>query len=1052
MTKKQQMISTEGIEETLGRWREDIKGKKRGIFSFEELTKLKLQELKECIYPVIHPINPWKIKECYYKNVGEYEFIDKEWRSIDVGGTWGGEGLSAFFQNKVIIPDDMKGEKVVLQLYLGGDSLVTVNGVPYQGLDPFRNIVVLTECAQGGEEYTIEVESYYMWHAGEPEIKKIECSCIAVLDREIEEIFWDYKAAFNGLSMPHTDPALLQELKSILKEAISFINVEEGDKEVFLSNLRLGQEILKEKIYNNTNYHQSGKLSLIGNSHLDLVFLWDYAEFVRKAGRTHATMLRLMEQYPEFIFSQSQPVMYEEIRKNYPVLFEQIRERIKEGRWEAIGAMWCEPDCNLISGESFVRQILHGTQYYEEYFGVTPKTCWLPDVFGNSYAMPQILKKSGIEYFVTHKMNIWNDTNPWPYNTFWWEGPDGSRVFGVVPPTHFIGTMEPDSLKECWNRFTDRDNVGEMLYCYGWGDGGGGVDNEMLEYVKRYKSFPGLPDTQVSGIEDSLKRMKDNAKGIPVYKDELYLEAHRGVYTTKAVLKKLNRYSENLYREIEMFGVIAEQLYGYHYPVQKLKQGWLKILTNQFHDSLPGSHITSVYYDLLKSFDEIIKIGEEIKKDALACILQNIGTDIGDGGALAVFNPIAGPSTSPVMLDKNISVKNKYGQEMKCQYVKCLDGKEGTVFIAENVPAAGYDIYFAAEDKKPAMPVELPAANKVESKKYCITFNEDAEITSLFDKVNNREVIRQGQTANRFRLFEDRPGKYEAWDIVATYVEHEIDIKGGKIESIKEGAVCTEIVVYKKILSSELRQRIILYHDIDRIDFETYINWVERRKLLKVEFDVDVYAKKYTSDIAYATIERSNYRYNKVDQAKFEASAHNFIDLSDDDYGVSLLNNCKYGHEVNENAMMLTLLKGPMNPDPESDLGEHYFTYSLYPHKEDWKHAETLMRGLQLNQPLYALHFNPAAKELSGVSFVSVDSDNVLLEALKKSEDGKGYIVRISEKKGRSSSTKVTLIQKSRLVYECNLIEREDTLIARDVNEIITAIKPFEVKTFKIIP
>jgi alpha-mannosidase len=1048
---KKQVVSTEGIEETLGRWREDIKGKKRGIFSFEELTKLKLQEFKECIYPVIRPIDAWKIKECYYKNVGEYEFIDQEWRTINVGDTWGGEGLSAFFQNKVVIPEEMKSEKVVLQLYLGGDSLVTVNGVPYQGLDPFRNIVVLTEHAKGGEEYNIEVESYYMWHAGEPEIKKLECSAIAVLDREMEEIFWDYKSVFNALFMPQADGALLNEIQGILKEALAYINVEEENEDVFKSNLRLGQKILKERIYDNSNYRQNGMLSLIGNSHLDLVFLWDYAEFIRKAGRTHATMLRLMEQYPEFIFSQSQPVMYEEIRKNFPVLFEQIKARIKEGRWEAIGAMWCEPDCNLISGESFVRQILHGTLYYEEHFGVTPKTCWLPDVFGNSYAMPQILKKSGLEYFVTHKMNIWNDTNPWPYNTFWWEGPDGSRVLGVVPPTHFIGTMEADSLKACWDRYTDKYNVKESLYCYGWGDGGGGVDTEMLEYVKRYKSFPGLPSTQVSTVEASLERMMENATDLPIYKDELYLEAHRGVYTTKAILKKLNRYLENLYREVEIFGAIAEQLYGYQYPAAKMKEGWLKILTNQFHDSLPGSHINSVYYDLMKIYDEIMKIGTETKKEIIEVLLHNIGAKVGEGNALAVFNPIAQPSTSIVMLDEAVAVKNKSGVTLKSQSVTRLDGKEGTVFVADNVPAVGYDIYYTVEGQKAAKGKELTIENSIESKKYRIEFNENAEITSIYDKVNQREVIRLGQLANKFRLFEDRPGKYEAWDIVATYVDQEIDITGGKIMSLKEGEVCVEIEISKQILSSELRQRIVLYHEIDRIDFDTYINWAERRKLLKVEFNVDVYAKNYTSDIAYATIERSNCRYNKVDKAKFEASAHNFIDLSDDDYGVSLLNDCKYGHEVNGNAMMLTLLKGPMNPDPESDLGEHYFTYSIYPHKENWKRSETLMRGLQLNQPLYAIPFAPADKDVSGKSFMSVNSDNIILEALKKAEDGKGYILRISEKKGRSATVEVDLVQTSGIVYECNMIEREEVLFAQNVDKLSITMKPFEVKTFKVI-
>lgn len=1046
---KQQKVNTHGIEETLGRWKEDVKGKKRGIFTFEERVRLKLSELKECIYKTTYPLEPWKIRQCYYKDIGQYEFLDEDWRSIDVGGTWGGKGMSAFFKNNIIIPEEMKGEKVVLQLYLGGDSLLSINNVPYQGLDPFRNIVALTECAEGGEEYAAEVESYYMWHDGEPEIKTIECSSIAVLDKEIEEIYWDYTSALNALAMPDTEEALLEEIKDILKEAVSFIHMEEESEEIFRKDLRTGQRILKEKLYMNPHYHQSGLLSLIGNSHLDLVFLWNYAEFVRKAGRTHATMLRLLEQYDDFIFSQSQPVMYEEIRKNYPVLFEQIKERIKEGRWEPIGAMWCEPDCNLISGESFVRQILYGTLYYEEHFGITPKTCWLPDVFGNSYGMPQILKKSGIEYFVTHKMNIWNDTNPWPYNSFWWEGPDGSRVFGVVPPTHFIGTMEADSLKACWNRCTNRHDIGEMIYCYGWGDGGGGVDAEMLEYVKRYKSFPGLPDTNVSKIEDSLERMSKKAGQVPVYKDELYLEAHRGVYTTKAILKKLNRKAENLYREIEIFGSIAELLYGYSYPAEELRMGWLMILTNQFHDSLPGSHINPVYYDLLKTYDEVFAIGDKLINDIRNVLLTGALACIEDGNTLAVFNSIAKESTSIVMIGQRACVKNKYGEEQKCQYVKCLDGTEGTVFIAEKVPSTGYDIYYLSNGRLPEPARELHITDRIDMKRFCAVFNKNAEIISLYDKVNDREIIRMGGKANRFRLFEDRPGKYEAWDIVATYVDQEIDISGGRIESIKEGSVYTEIIICKKILSSELRQRILFYNDLDRIDFETYICWKERRKLLKVEFDVDIYAKNYTSDIAYAVIERSNCRYNKIDQAKFEASAHNFIDLSDEDYGVSLLNDCKYGHEVNGNKMIITLLKGPMNPDKESDIGNHYFTYSIYPHKDTWKRADTLLRGLELNQPLHACSFNPSGRDISAASFISIDADNILLEAFKKSEDGKGYILRLSEKKGKSIKTEVKVFKKISKIYECNLIERNDVLYAEDVNKIRFFMKPYEVKAFK---
>ena len=1041
--------TTQRLEEKLNGWRREIKGKQRGIFSFEDQVTIKLADLKLKIYPLVSEIPAWQIKECIHTGIGEYEFIDTEWRTIDVGDNWGGEGRSAFFRNKIQIPKEMKGRPVALMLYLEGDSLLSLNGVPYHGLDPFRNSVLLTECAKGGEAFDVDVESYYKWHEGESLIKTIDCSCIAAIDREIECAYWDYRAAFGALAMPEADESLLGTIKSVLKEALAYINFDEKDSDAFKALLLKGQKLLKEKLFNNPHFHIEGTLSLIGHSHLDVVFLWDYKEFVRKSGRTHATMLRLLEQYPDFIFSQSQPIMYEELRQNFPVLFEQIREQVKAGRWEPVGAMWCEPDCNLISGESFVRQILSGTLYYEKWFNVTPKTCFLPDVFGNGYGMPQILAKSGIEYFVTHKMNIWNDTNPWQHSAFWWEGPDGSRVFAVVPPTHFMGTMEADSLRAHWNKFSEKTTVGESLYFYGWGDGGGGVDPEMLEFMKRYKKFPGLPATQPIKVEDALARMKSKAKNITVWKDELYLEAHRGVGTTKGLLKKNNRRAENLYRAIELFGVAAELLGG-SYPLQNLHEGWQKILTAQFHDSLPGSHITSVYHDLLKEYDDIFRLGEHALASVLDTLTSRMPRDSSLGRPFAVINANGSESTSPTVLPGgNFEIYTSDGERVASQHAERLDGISGTEFIAEKVPAAGYRVYYA-RPASPQLSVSYPDGGiEVENQFFRISIDKRAEITSVYDKRSDRQVLREGTRANRFRMFEDRPGKYEAWDIVATYVENETALAEGKIQSVEEGESSVVINIAKPLLDSLLRQRIVIYKDYDRIDFETWVDWKERRKLLKVEFDVDIASRTYTSDIAYATIERSNCRYNSYDKAKFEVTAHNFIDLSDEDYGVSLLNDCKYGHEVDGSRMMITLLKGPMNPDPESDIGISTFTYSMYPHAKNWKRAHTLQRGLELNNPFIV-------RELGGAqtgtvlpsSLISVSAKNVTLEAFKRCEDGDGYLVRICEKSGRTVSVDIGFFKELKKVQTCNMIEREKSAFPADGKYIRTKLKPYEVQSF----
>ncbi len=1029
-------------------WRDATKGKQRGIFSFDDVVNVKLKTLKKRIYTDIESLPAWKMKECIYKGIGDYEYLYDEWKELNVGDKWGNNGWSAFFKNSFDMPERFAGKKVTLNVYFGGDSLLSLNGEPYQGLDPFRNSVLLSNEAKAGEHFDVDIESYYVWHSNESTVKTLSCSFIGVVDPVIEEVYWDFKAIFNALFMPVLDTGLAELIRSALKEAFTHVNFDvTGDE--FKAGLLEAQKVLKERVYNNPNYKTEGVLSLVGNSHLDIVFMWAYKEYVRKLGRTHATMLRLMEQYPDFIFSQSTAPTYIEMEKRYPNIFNQVKQRIAEGRWEYIGAMWVEPDCNLVSGESFVRQLLHGVRYAEKTFGITPKTCWVPDVFGNGYAMPQILKKAGVEYFVTHKMGIWNDTNPWQYNTFWWEGPDGSKVFSIVPPTHFIGTVEADSLKMNWKKYTDKATIGESMYCYGWGDGGGGVDTEMLEYAKRYKSFPGLPETKPSKIEDSLARMKAKATdtNIPTWKDELYLEEHRGVHTTKALLKKLNRYSENLYRQAEIFASIAMQN-GYEYPLEKLNEGWQMILTNQFHDSLPGSHITEVFGDLCAIYDDIIAIGESVRDEALNIIAGNIGAGAKYGKPFALFNSLGTPATSKVELPyKDVEIFDAEGNKVPVQAYTKLDGTKVLVFVAKDVPAVGYKVYYT-KDAAVAEAKALDCAD-IENANFSLKFDSAAELVSIFDKKNNREVL-EGK-GNVFRIYEDLPGKYDAWDIVATYTDREFDTEAGKVESVVAGDVFTCVTITKNILKSTLKQNIIIYNELDRIDFDTFISWHEQEKLLKVGFDVDIKAQKFTRDIAYATIESSNYRHNPYDKAKFEVSAHNFIDMSEDGYGLSILNDCKYGYEVNEQRMIITLLKAPMNPDPKSDRGDHWFTYSLYPHAGGWKDAETLVRGLEINNPMLPVELSEDAKGAESGSFISVDGKNVTLEAVKKCEDEDAYIVRFVEKAGRRTAVNVEFFAEIASVTECNLLERED--VAADIangKTMAFEIKPFEIKCYKV--
>lgn len=1056
-----EMVSLQAIEERVNGHKAWLMSKKRTRYSFEELVMLKLKELRQRVFKQIVDCDQWEKREAYFKGIGKYEYIDADWKVIKVGEKWGGHDVSCFFRKKIILPEVLEGEKVALQIFLGGDSLVYINGVPFHGLDPFRNSILLTKCAKAGDVFDIFIESY-CYHTPGAEgdgVRKLECSYITAIDDDYEDTYWDYVVVYNSLFIPQLDEKTRGYLAEMLRQAYLCIDTDEKDEKIFRAKLEEGRRLLLEKVYECTNLSLSGKVHLVGHSHLDIVYLWPYKEFVRKIGRTHATMLRLLEEFPNFKFSQSQALLYKEMKQHFPELFEQVKQRVKEGRWEAIGAMWVEPDCNLISGESFVRQILVGSRFFQKELGVKPRTCWLPDVFGECYTMPQILAKSGIDFFVTHKPCVWNDKNPWSQHSFWWEGPDGSKVFAALSPTHFVGTAEPNHIMDNWNRFSDRDTVGESLYCYGWGDGGGGVSPDMLQNATRLGKFPGMPETQMINAEDALESMRNNANGLPVLKDEIYLEAHRGVYTTKGKLKKLNRYSENLYREAELYSSIANQM-GLEYPCEKLNEGWEKILTNQFHDILPGTQVEEGYKDVLLTYDNAINSGESVRKDALATICKLIGTKTEKGLPFAVFNSLAYCSTqmatiAPSMIAEYASgsfiLEDCEGNEVDWQLVSDVGSKSRIVFAAENIPAVGYKVYYLKKGKQKLSGKEKFKVSKecLENRFFCITFSEGGEITSIYDKTADREILNQGGKGNVFKLYGDIPSKYDAWDVIYEYKDNEIHLEAGTIEVCDHNEVLASVVLTKKISNSVLKQKIIVYDKIDRIDFETEVDWKEHKKLLKVGFEVDIAAKSFTSDIAYGTIERTNYRFNSYETAKFETSAHNWIDLSDEDYGVSILNDCKYGFDVTERTMSISLLKSPVNPDPTSDMEVHYFNYAIYAHTGNWKRAETMRKGLEFNnQPQSVLLEQGAGKLPESFSFIGVNHSNVSLEALKKAEDGDGIIVRVVERCGISCNTQLNFFKEISSAVECDLMEQQTALADYQGNVLKFRMKPYEIKTF----
>ncbi len=1052
------MKQTKGIEKIIDKWRGLIKSKKRAIISFEEIIQGRIESLKPWIYPDSEPLEGWTYRQFKYDRHGNRTFVDDEWRPIRPGDTWGGEDMSAYFRCKASIPERFRGRTVVLKLYFSGDGLLRVNGDAFHGLDPFRDTIFMTENAQGDECFDLEAESYIMWHFGEGTVKHFEISQWAVFDRELHEAYWDLKTVFNLMMSEKTNPDVVNFIRKHLDDSTRHIDQRCEDGATVREMAVRARKIIREKVYSCDSFRHEGLLHLTGNSHLDLVYLWTHAEFIRKIGRSHATALRLMERYPEYIFTQSQPHMYDQMKRHYPELFEQVKRRIAEGRWEAIGAFWVEPDCNLISGESMVRQIMHGVAYYQKEFGVTPRTAWIPDVFGNAWTMPQILVKCGLEFFVTHKMSIWNDTNAWTKNVFWWEGPDGSRIFSHVPTTHFIGTAEPDHLQEHWERFSDKVEIGESLYCYGWGDGGGGPDAEMLEYCCRYRSLPGLVPCRNSTVEDALESMRERAENadIPVINDELYLEEHRGVNTTKGRLKKLNRYCEHLYRKAELFNCFCRVAY----PAERLRQGWREVLVNQFHDSLPGTHDSRSYLDILESYDRAVAIGRQELQNALEDIISQIDTD-GPGRAAVIFNSLPAPRDTRVSIPCELpaaTVLDRRGNEIPCQFSTDYQTHQRTLeFEVTDLPPVGYEVYHILDKQegthRPRLECYYGDNGEIilNNEHIRAVIDQEGCIASLTDKSTGREFIDTRRRANVFKLYEDIPGTFDAWDIEEHYTSHEFDMGTAKVAILEQGPVKAVVEVNRCFRNSQLRQQIVLGAQARRLDFCTWVDWKEQRKLLKVRFHTNIRSRTATYDIPYGNIERPTTRNNSYEAAKFEVPGHEWMDLSQADRGLSLLTDSKYGYEALGCMISLSLLKGPLYPDPTSDQEEHYFTYSLYPHADGWRRTDTIGQAADLNDPVEVVMSEPHTGQApTRRSFLRMQGEGVTLEAVKQAENADGVIVRVVERHGGEKTVTLELYGNFGSVCECDLLERDGQPLSKNAaGKVSLAIRPYEIKTLR---
>lgn len=957
----------------------------------EEWTDLRFGWLKRYIYSSKWEIKNLLIRDARQVSEMEFEYYSEDYRPLNKGDMYFTPDGTAFIKADVDIPKELQGKELWFTLKTAAEICVKVNGKYVGGVDPNRERMLLSPYIDDAKTLHFEMMGYNRSKPDDernPESLSVrgcrqifEGAYIAEVNHAVQNLVWDFELLLDIAKSDLFSEDYRNFLNKELNNAMNFIDFDSDE----LTGVEEAQRYLDEVVFPNDTYRGNGDVALIAHSHLDIAYYWRRIHAVQKNLRTILIQLRLMDKYPDFKYTHTQPYVYETLEKYYPEVFEELKEKVANGQFEPVGAMYVEPDCNIPNAESLIRQCLYGQQTYKRMFGKTVNNAWLPDVFGNSWILPQILKKSGVDYFVSNKMSTWNDTNRFPHNNFIWRGIDGSDVLACVPPTHFITWNMPSQIQENWEAYIDKDSGGQTMNMFGYGDGGSGCTEEMIEMMHRFDKLFVMPKcTHMGGAEFLEKNLKDN-KNLEMWDGELYLEMHRGTFTTKSEMKRANRRLENKFRNAEMLSVLRGEDNR-----ERITDLYKKLLINQFHDILPGSHIHPVYEDAMADYKEI-----ETELDKI----------IGTGSKY--FN------TLNFKRDALTFVPNRNGTATRC-------GEKGN-WILPDIPALSSanlrKAYFNSEWIEIGKTIETPY--------YSVRFNDDGSIASLYDKELQREWV--NGDFNKLKLYSDCPGNYDAWDILPNYKDKQIDIAVAAPLSLAEkDNESASFVTELKTENSTWKMIIRLFRRSRGIEVENIVNWNEKHKLAKAEFGCNVLTRKALCDTSAGFIERDTHKNTSWQQARFETCHHKWCDLSETDAGVALVNDGKYGVSFENNVMSLSLLRATIRPDVTSDIGQHNFCYMIVPHSGNAVDAGINNLAFQYNVPLVK-----SDAEYSGNTF-----EPLYMQALKESEDGNMTVIRLSEQNGKRG--KIMLKNKVKLLNMLEEIEGETDVIAYKPFEIIT--------------
>lgn len=998
----------------------------------------------------------------------QVDYDDSGWQDFKLWDTWGGYDKVAWFRTKTEVPEVFRGGQVALKFLVGprdgGDStaetLLYLDGKPVQGIDIWHEEALLEPELCKKESFQISLKA---WSGVlvPPKFRTFKLAQLILLDMAVDKFCFVVDTVRRCALLLDENDLRRIRLTQLLNETFKKVDFLNYKEESYYTSIRSALEFIQERLDEMAKVEEiKPSVYGVGHSHIDMAWLWRLCATREKASRTFSTVLNLMKQYPEYRYMHSSPQLYQFLKEDHPEIYEQVKERIKEGQWEITGGMWVEPDTNIPSGESLVRQFVYGKRFVREEFGKEMKLVWLPDVFGYSGAFPQIMKKCGMKYFMTTKIS-WNQYNHFPYDTFMWRGIDGTEIF-----THFIttpedgswfytynGHMDPEEVTGIWKNYKDKDKNDELLIAFGWGDGGGGPTREMLEQSRVMKNIPGIPKVEITSAETYFEKIYQNTdhEKLGKWDGELYFELHRGTYTSQAANKRYNRKSENLLHDIEAMTVMAWLDGRCEWPKEVLDKIWERVLLNQFHDILPGSSIRQVYEDTTEDYEKIAAKGGELLAAARTGMDSGIRVGI---DSVVIYNMTGFERSEYVQIpyggeiDRNTALEDETGK------LPVIHDEDGLRVYVEHIPAYGYKtlaIGNKAEQQEISESRMKILENRVETPYYRITFNGNGEIETLYDLENNRRVD-CGRPMNVFAAYEDKPQRFDAWDVDVYYKEKPYApfvLKSREVLQQNDRIVIRQSWSFDK---SEISQDMILYEKERRIDFETTADWKEKQVFLKVYFPVDVRAQEASYEIQFGSIRRPVHTNTEWDFAKFEVSAHKWADLSETDYGVALLNDCKYGYDVHENVLGLSLIKSAVRPDETADRKVHYFTYSLYPHQGDLARSDVQQEAVKLNMPVIVSKADATegAERFAKDSFVSTDGDSILIDTVKRSEDGEAVVVRVYEYRNHKTEANLTFARPVKKILETDLCEENGREIILKENKVSFEIGNFEIKTFKV--